>query len=46
MLGDDDIYHPTWLAIIYAPKPDAKNGFEAGAESPSFSLWAIPGTHS
>lgn len=46
MLGDDDVYHPTWVAVIYAPIPDEKNGFEAGADSPSFCVWAVPGTHS
>jgi hypothetical protein len=44
MLGDDDLYHSTWLAVIYCPCPDIKNGLEAGADSPSFSVWAIPGT--
>ena len=44
LLGDDDRYHPTWMGVVYGPIPDARNGFTAGADSPSFCVWAVPGT--
>jgi len=46
LLGDDDLYHPTWIAVVYGPAPDDENGLSCGAESPSFCVWAVPGTHS
>ena len=40
----DDFYHETWASVVYGPMPTEENGLSGGAESPSFCVWAVPGT--